>query len=292
MKRYQEYMDTVEVSPELHEKLLGLSAPKRTPSWKRYGAIAAALVLVVGIGAFGLSKWNPTGGGTLDTAEIAPDGADIALVQPGDNIAETDDNQTDGGYELTGGGISSFYVLPAIIFNEQTVGVTADYSLAEPGSLSRSVTLDDVKALIDGADMELHLLWGADWTWGGTLWFDTDGTPCAAALRANGDTVSMGIELMVGSVVPDCIVYQDEDYQRTKFQDVEITALKNMGYAVIDGVELGESREVSFYAKDMGCKLTIYGTDADAVEAICARFARWGIAEGFDLASLSAETEP
>jgi hypothetical protein len=286
MKRYKEYMDSVEVSPELHEKLMGLSAPKRTPSWKKYGAIAAALVLVVGVGAFGLSKWNSTGGGALDTAEIAPDGADIAPELPGDGVTEPDDNQTDGGYELTGDGISSFYILPAIIFNEETVGSSADYSLAAPGSLSRSATLDDVKALIEGADMGTHLLWSEDWNWGGTLWFEEDGTPCAAALYAEGDNISMSIELMVGSVVPDCIVLQDEDYERTKFQDVEITALKNTGYAVIDGVELRESRKLSFYAKDMGCKLTIYGTDADAVEAICARFARWGIAEGFDLAAL------
>jgi hypothetical protein len=284
MKRYREYMDTVEVSPELHEKLMGLSAPKRTPSWKRYGAIAAALVLVVGIGALGQSALNHRGNSERYTTE----GTDLALLQPGDDIVETDDNQTDGGYEVTREGLTSYYILPAIVYNEETAGASADYSLAEPGSLSRSATLEDVKALLDGADMGVHLLWEEDWNWDGTVWFESDGTPCAAALYADGDGVSMRMELRAGSAVPDCIVLPDDDYEKTRFLDVEISALKDVGYAVIDGVEMGESRKLSFYAKDMGCKLTIYGTDGDRVEALCARFARWGIAEGFDLAALSA----
>jgi hypothetical protein len=250
-------------------------------------------VLVIGLGAWGFKCLGLGGNAVLiGIAEIADDDTDLAQYEPGGDTVTEGGDQTDGGYELTSGEITSFYLLPAIIFNEETVGSSADYSLAAPGSESRKATLNDVKTLLGGADMSVHLLWSEDWTWGGTLWFSEDESPCAAALYATGGEVYLSVEPMEGSVVPDCIVYQDEDYERTQFQGVEITALKNMGMAIIDGVELNESRELSFYAKDMGCKLTIYGTDGDEIEAICARFARWGIVEGFDLAALSTQTEP
>ena len=52
---------------------------------------------------------------------------------------------------------------------------------------------------------------------------------------------------------------------------------------------LKESRELSLMANGMGCKLTIYGTDGEQVEEMCARFARWAIVEGFDLSALSSD---
>jgi hypothetical protein len=273
-------MDSLEVSPAFHEKLHALIAPKRTWNWRPYAAVAAALVLAVGIGSF---VWK--GAGERSTlAETAADTLDIAPALSGDGTG--DNLQTGGGYELSDGMTAAYYILPAIVYNEQTVSAWADYSLAAPGAQSRSATREDVSALLDGADMGDHLLWTDDLTWNGTVWYSDDGAPCAAALYADGDEVSMQIELLSGGVVPDCVVYQDDDYEKTVFQGVEITALKNMGYAVIDGVELRESRKLSFYARDTGCKLTIYGVDQDTVENLCARFARWGIVEGFDLSAL------
>jgi hypothetical protein len=269
-------MDCVEVSPAFHKKLLGLTAPKRTWNWRPYAAVAAALVLAVGIGSF---VWKSAGDRST-LSETAADTLDIAPELSGGG------EQTGGGYELSDGMTATYYILPAIVYNEQTVSASADYSLAAPGAQSRPATREDVAALLDGADMGDHLLWTDDLTWTGTVWYSDDGAPCAAALYADGGGVSMQIELLSGGVVPDCVVYQDDAYEKTMFQGVEITALKNMGYAVIDGVEMHESRKLSFYARDTGCKLTIYGVDQDTVENLCARFARWGIAEGFDLSAL------
>ena len=56
MRNYKKYMDGVEVSPELHERLSHLTPAKGPAPWKKYGALAAALVLVVGAGALGLSR--------------------------------------------------------------------------------------------------------------------------------------------------------------------------------------------------------------------------------------------
>lgn len=63
MRNYKKYMDGVEVSPELHERLSHLTPAKGPAPWKKYGALAAALVLVVGAGALGLSRLGATDAG-------------------------------------------------------------------------------------------------------------------------------------------------------------------------------------------------------------------------------------
>lgn len=294
MKRYKKYMDSVEVSPELHQKLTELTGPKRAVGWKKYGAMAAALALVVGAGAFGLSRMDRDDI-LYETAErgdpepvqcAAPAESEIAI-----GLAPAGDwgNQTDGGYEIVSGEIAAYYLLPAIVYNEPDSSSSADYSLAPPGSLSRAAGLDDVKALLGGADMAGHLLWTEDLDWSGTAWFLDDGTPCAATLWAEGNGVSLVIEMMAGSEVPSCVVYSDNCYETTEFCGVEITALKNPGWAVVDGVELRESRQLSCFAGGIGCKLTIYGVDGERVENMCARFVRWAIVEGFDLSALTVD---
>ena len=70
MKDYKDYMDRVEVSDTLHARLTALErekCPAPRPVWKKYGTLAAALALVVGMaGYFGLTYgWD---GGAL--AEI------------------------------------------------------------------------------------------------------------------------------------------------------------------------------------------------------------------------------
>ena len=76
MRNYKKYMDGVEVSPELHERLSHLTPAKGPAPWKKYGALAAALVLVVGAGALGLSRLGATDAGPA--AEIAEEEPDIA----------------------------------------------------------------------------------------------------------------------------------------------------------------------------------------------------------------------
>ncbi|MCD8331496.1 MAG: hypothetical protein LUB63_03050, partial [Oscillospiraceae bacterium] len=113
MKHYVEYMDSVEVSPALHQRLLELTAPEPKISWKKYGAIAAALVLAVGLGAYGL--------GQLDLGSVSEDSAETGIVDAVDegtfdgDLAGCDDADGDaasaetsepaflGGYEVTAG---------------------------------------------------------------------------------------------------------------------------------------------------------------------------------------------
>lgn len=286
MKRYQEYMDGIQAPEGLHERLLGLDAPKKTVRWQRYGTMAAALAVAIGLGAFGLSRlpeWNAVFHGVeIGNIDIAPAG-------PGTDIDGDGQTQTGGGYEVANDGSTYYCMLPAVVYNEPAGPGLADYSLAPPDALSRQAGLDDVKALLGGADAAAHLLWTDDLSWDGTLWFLANGTPCGICLSTKTDGLLFTVEMLAGSKVPSCVVFPDDHYETTTFNGVEITAVKNMGYSVVDGVELRESREVSCFADDIGYKLTIYGTDGELVENMCARFARWAIVEGFDLAALSSD---
>ena len=150
MRNYKKYMDGVEVSPELHERLSHLTPAKGPAPWKKYGALAAALVLVVGAGALGLSRLGAADAGPA--AEIAEEEPDIAPVTDPAQLP-SQQLQTNGGYEVTEGEVVSYFMLPAIFYNDAKDMTMADYSLAPPGSLSRTAGRSDVSTLLDGADM-------------------------------------------------------------------------------------------------------------------------------------------
>ena len=122
MKRYKDYMDGVEVSDTLHEKLKHLDEPKKqSQPWVKWGAMAAAFALVVGVGAWGLSRgeggwgalednFRPNGDwdALTDNFESVPD---IAFEDP--EMPQLEPGQTPGrepfysyGYELVGDIIS------------------------------------------------------------------------------------------------------------------------------------------------------------------------------------------
>lgn len=302
MKRYKDYMDGVEVSDTLHRRLVELETPKKRPAaWKKYGAVAAALVLVAGVGAYGLSRggWgvildspNPnlqdTNTARAEREDIpAPD---IAFEDPDGNFTAP---PSGGGYEVVHGDrddpntMVSYFVLPYLNWADVSQGSAMDYSLAPPSAIHRDAALDDVLAFAGGEKaMVDHLLWdGLDW--GGMVWFLEDGTPCAVFLHGGGNSLSFSLEVMKGGKVPSCIVLPAEYYEASQWQGVEITAVKNGGYAVIDGVELGEKREVSFFFDGVGYKLTLYADAAARADELCARFVRYAVDGGFHLDALS-----
>ena len=132
--------------------------------------------------------------------------------------------------------------------------------------------------------LKVHLDWDDSLDWGGVIWFGEDGSSCAASIHAEGQDVRFTIEMMEGSEVPECCIIPDESYVTTQFSGVEILGLEKIGWCVNgNGVEMRESRKVSFFTGEMGYKLTIYGTDASKVNDLASRFARWAILEGFDL---------
>ena len=315
MKHYDEYMDNIEVSDTLHQRLVELETPKKRPAmWKKYGAAAAALVLAVGVGAWGLSRSQGGWGALMDNFKPNGNWNDlidhfdpaIGTVEVGrEDIGEPDiafedpsqmtdpETHTDGGYEVVHGAgpdaMVSYFVLPYLNWTDADQSQMLDYALAPPSAIHRDASLDDVLAFAGGERaMADHLLWdGLDW--GGTVWFLEDGTPCAAFLHGGGNSLSFSLEVMKGSKVPSCIVLPAEYYETSQWQGVEITAVKNGGYAVIDGVGLNEKREVSFFCDGVGYKLTLYADDAARADKLCARFVRYAIDNGFHLDVLTSD---
>ncbi len=310
MRRYKRYMDGVEVSDTLHEKLKNLKAPEKRPNpWLKWGGLAAAVALVIGVGAWaaGLPTADQPAVGPLGPGEAAPgipwpipDPGGVlttGVPEPAEPAPDPNDPEhvgknpgVDPGYWLAEEETQAYYFLPALNWLDASGLDRQDYALAPSGALYRDAVADDVTALCGGEEaMKDHLLWdGLDW--GGVLWFLEDGTPQAASVYADGDGLFLSLEIMKGGEVPSCIVFPDEDYQYTEWQGVEITALKNTGYCVLDdGTELREGREVSFVADGVGYKLGLYTDDAERAGELCARFVRYAIDGGFDLDVLPAD---
>lgn len=285
MDRYKRYMDSVEPSAGFLEELKKLETPAKPPVWRKYGAMAAALVLVAGLGAFGFSCLLPRQ--EQGQPELGEPVSEIGqpAVFPTETLEPGKDPVTSGGYEVRGGETAMYLMLPYIRYQEENSRLAADYALAPPGSRSRDATLQDVIAMVGHEDsLKAHLGWGDSLDWGGVIWFGEGGSPCAASIHAEGQDVLFTIEMMEGSEVPECCIIPDESYVTTQFCGVEILGLEDIGWRVDEnGVEMRESRKVSFFTGEMGYKLTIYGTDAKMVNELASRFVRWAIVEGFDL---------
>ena len=98
MESYKSYFDRQTVSPELHEKLLAIGRQPRTerrhrppsPAWKKWAALAACCVLVLGAGQLlsdapfvrGAFAVSPSESGTSSSsagpAAVPEDGQDAA----------------------------------------------------------------------------------------------------------------------------------------------------------------------------------------------------------------------
>ncbi len=301
MKRYKRYMDDIEVSDTLHEKLKNLKAPGKRPNpWLKWGGLAAAMALVIGVGAWAVRANHigrdvpdaqiddmPSGWSAGEAATGVPEPApEVSAPDPNDPDHTGKEPKADPGYWLAEGETQAYYFLPALNWLDVS-GLEqsgADYCLAPPSAYHRDAGYGDVTALCSGEwPMRDHLLWdGLDW--GGVLWLTEDGMFQAASLYADGDDLHLSLEIIKGDEVPSCVVFPDEDYQRTEWQGVEITALENTGYMTRDdGAELRESREVSFVADGVGYKLCLYAADADRADELCARFVRYAVGGGFCL---------
>lgn len=180
MKQYFEYMDNVEVSDTLHQRLLELEAPAKRPiPWKKYGAVAAALALVCGVGAWGLSGGFPFAANrdlprmetvAIESNEIGQ--PDIAPAEPGD-VAEPG-MKTIGGYEVQQGEVVSYFMLPGIDYGmaDEMAQVSMDWDVP-PGSTKRDLTQADLAALFGGEDaLSTHLGWGGYELSGWAAWYE------------------------------------------------------------------------------------------------------------------------
>jgi len=282
MKRYRDYMDRIKASDTLHQRLVELEAPSKRPiPWKKYGAVAAALALVCGLGAWGLGQggWDALAGHFRPETvpEIADDQPDIAAVDPND-VAEPGE-KTLGGYEVTSGSgpaaIVAHYVLPYIEYGgTDGVEMCFDWDVP-PGAVKKELTQDEIAALLGGEDaVNTHLDWGGYELTGWAAWYE-DGSFWGAYI--NGEKIPAGLLLSAsypcpddrfefavtaGQLPPTCIAYPGSVTQ--EIRGLIVTADKYDG-------EHGCSRRVSFMKDDHGYRFDLTSTDAKAAELLISR---------------------
>lgn len=295
MKRYQDYMDTVEVSDTLHEKLSRLGAPKKKPAmWKRYSAAAAALVLVLGLGGWGLSRVpnNELGGEVPATApELAVSEPAIA---PGTALPVPMPNspgmETMGGYEVRyGEGENStvaYYMLPIIFYNEAEQEMVADIALPV-GVYRRDLTPEEIEALFRGShNLTEHLNWG-DYTIYAHAMLNRDGSLwmlCVAGTKGDSGLEHFLLEVCPGKLPPSCLYYESGRLNNIWERDVYAESY--------DSLE-GSSRRVSFVDRDYGYRFEITGFKAGEITERVSRLVRWVIAgDGLRFAPDAAEPIP
>ena len=275
MKKYMEYMDSVRASDTLHQRLLGLEAAGKRPTpWKRYGAVAAALALVVGLGGYGMHYYNtmvnPRGDKFLEATlafdpEVHPD---IAVVEPGDVTEPAE--KTLGGYEVVSGSgenaMTSYYILPYIDYgavNEASdQKIAMDWAIQE-GAVERELTQGEIVALMGGEGAVAdHLDWGG-YELSGRIWERPDGSMLLVLLGGyRGPLDHFEFSVMDGSLPPTCIAYEGSVTQ--EIRGLTVTADKH------DGKD-GCGRRVSFMKDGYGYRFDLTSTDVNQAERLVSR---------------------
>ena len=291
-EQYRAYMDQVEVSPALHQRLIGLSAPRRPNRWRRYGSLAAALVVLIGVGAVGLGRLARERAG----AELGETEPDIALEEnPQEGAGEAG---TIGGYEVTDGEVVSYFALPYIAYGPAPAGSTqVDYTLTAPaGSTRRAVTAEDVLTLVGGETaLETHLGWGG-LAWTGEGIFLSDGSLWHLSLLGEGTDLALSLEVMAGEELPPSCIVTEEDTV-TDVGGIPVKGYTGGIYGKTDDstgetvLWLPESRTVEFAANGAGYRFQGYVPEGEEEQAglLASQFVRLAIADGLNLSMTQEE---
>ena len=277
MKKYKEYMDGVTVSDTLHEKLRNLEQPKKKPqAWKKYGAMAAALVLVLGLGGWGVSRRD--GGGAGQEVADGPVASLPAIVEITTEPAPVPMPNSPGmemmdGYEVNYGETVAYFCLPAISYGEVENEVEA--SLALPvGVTRRDLTEEEIEALLGGeTNLTAHLDWGGyevgayAMVWpNGDMWL-----LCIYGSKGDTGLEHFSLEVSPGQLPPTCTLYAQSEVNNIWERDVKAERYDST---------IGSSRRVSFLDRDYGYRFEITGLKGGEIEKQVSRLVRFIIAGG------------
>ncbi len=283
MKKYRRYMNGVKAPDPLRQRLRELKAPEKRPvPWARYGSMAAALVLMCGLGAWGLGRggWDALAdhfppAGTPEAADVGE--PDIALEGPGD-VTEPGE-KTLGGYDVTIGSGSearvAHYILPYIEYGETEGSVELDWDIPQ-GATRRDLTQDEIMALMGGEDaLSTHLDWGEEYVltgWG--AWYE-DGSFWGAYIDGivpNYGAALNSFEFAVtaGQLPPTCYGYPGSVTQ--EIRGLTVTADKS-DWENRFGEETASvhDRRVSFMKDDYGYRFEMSSGDPDMAEEMVSR---------------------
>lgn len=263
MDKYKNYMDSVAPSAGFLERLKELERPAKAPLWRKYAAMAAALVLVVGLGAMGMGRLLPRqeqGEPEIGLPEVQQP---VVAPIPAPTLAPSG-----GGYEVSSGETVSYYMLPHIRYGiSEEAGIM---DMAPPvGVYRRDLTQEELLALLDGeTNVVQHLNWGgyelsaiAMLNRDGSLWL-------LYVYGTKGDTgyEHFSLEIRPGELPLSCLVYAGG--VTNEIWGTEVTA------EAYDG-EIASSRRLSFMQGDYGYRFSVTGADREAIADIAARTVRF-----------------
>lgn len=291
MKRYRKFMDGVRASDTLNQRLKALKEPKKKPAWAKYSAMAAALVLVFGLGAYGLNYLHTVVGQRLFMAavekeEFSP--PDIALAgpgeaaEPGEKVLEGYDVQEERG----GVSVVCHYCLPYIDYGTSNENaeqkIAMDWAIQE-GAVERELTQEEIIDLLGGQDVvSVHLDWDS-YELSGRIWERPDSSILMVLLGGyQGPLDHFEFSMMDGELPPTCIAHENSVTQEV--QGLIVTADKY-------DREQGCDRRVSFMKGDIGYRFDLTSTDAQRAEVLVSRLVRQA-AEGSLCAAGEAEAAP
>lgn len=282
MESYKSYFDRQTVSPELHEELLAIGRQPRTerrhrspsPAWKKWAALAACCVLVLGAGQLlsdapfvrGAFAASPSESGTFSSS------AGPAAV-PEDGQGATDYH----GFLVEGPEAEdtfSFYALPAICYQsvDGRPEVNADLSRHFlEGSFSVDLTKAEMQNIFwgpagrpEGADGDLPwaLYWGG-YTLSGSALYSGEGELLWVTLQGNNTNQesSFTLTLRPGELPFQCGIYSG--LETTDVSGTEVTGWSRTDD--LDGDSSDDAQCVSeFMAGDVGVRFEVRCTAQDA----------------------------
>lgn len=288
MKQYKKYMDNIQVSDTLHQRLLNLEAPqKRAPVWNKYKGVAAVLVvaLLTGPVLYATTRPEPLPPEleyeNLEGADLGR--PDIAIIEnPGESLEPG--MKTIGGYEVQQGEMISYFMLPGIDYgmSDGMAQMSLDWDVP-PGSVKRDLTQADFAALFGGEDaLSTHLGWGG-WEITGWAAWTADGSFWGAFINGyKGPLDHFEFAFTAGDVLPPTCIAYGEDGVVNQIWDVPVTAWGH------DGKD-GCGRRVELLHDGYGFRFDLTATDVGQAEDLMSRATRLIIVEGVAADSITAD---
>lgn len=296
MNNYRSYFDRIEAPETLRTRLKTLEPKterRRPPAWKRYGALAAVLVLAVGIGGAWVLRSGVLGirvGGWNENPAVSENAVVSATIEqaPADDTEEG--TETIGGFEVNDGAVVHYYLLPWIEYRAGSSESLASIAIPED-CVGRDLTRADLLALVGGEEvLETMLDWG-DMELQGTVFHHADGTVWVLDLWGESDRFAFSLSLAPDTLPPTCLEMPVEG--TTEVWGVEVAGYKGgaFGRGSDQKVWMPEGREVTFVANGVGVRFQAYGPEGQGteVEYFVARLVRQAILEGLNLSAVTAD---
>ena len=293
MKQYKKYMDNIQASDTLHQRLLNLKAPqKRAPVWNKYKGVAAvlAVALLTGPVLYAATRPEPLPPEleheNLEGADLGR--LDIAIIEnPGESLDPG--MKTIGGYEVYGedrgpNTAVSYYMLPYIEYGmaDDMAQMALDWDVP-PGSVKRDLTQADFAALFGGEDaLSVHLGWGG-WEITGWAAWKADGAFWGAFINGyKGPLDHFEFAFTAGDVLPPTCIAYGEDGVVNQIWDVPVTAWGHNG-------KDGCGRRVELLHDGYGFRFDLTATDVGQAEDLMSRATRLIIVDGVAADSITAD---